>query len=290
MNSARNTVAGLAFPVADARQRRWSPKPLVRLALAIDGAALLALLAFPPHWRAVLLVVLGNHLLLGSIGMWPRSRLIDHNIVRLPAAARTRGEVSLTFDDGPDPAVTPQVLDLLDRHGAKASFFFPALQAAAHPGLVQEVIRRGHSVENHSYRHANSFACYGWGRLCRELQTSQRLIADLAGRAPEFFRAPMGLRSPLLDPVLALAGLRQVSWTRRGYDSVCGVSGKVLRRLTRGLAAGDILLLHDGRAARAPSGEPVVLIVLPELLGQLAQSGLKSVSLPMAFHSNQAIN
>ena len=290
MNSARNTIAGMDFPGAAARPRRWSPKPLVRLALAIDDAALLALLAFPPHWRAILLLVLGNHLLLGSIGMWPRSRLIDRNIVRLPAAARTRGEVSLTFDDGPDPAVTPQVLDLLDRHDAKASFFFPALRAAAHPALVLEVIRRGHSVENHSYRHANSFACYGWSRLRRELQTSQQLIADLAGRAPEFFRAPMGLRSPLLDPVLALTGLRQVSWTRRGYDSVCGVSGKVLQRLTRGLAAGDILLLHDGRAARAPSGEPVVLIVLPELLGQIAQSGLKSVSLPMAFQSNQANN
>jgi len=286
MSSARTTLAGIAFPEAAAGQRRWTPKPLVRLALAVDCAALLALLAFPPHWRAVLLVLFGNHLWLGSIGMWPRSRLIDRNIVRLPAAARQRGEVSLTFDDGPDPAVTPQVLDLLDRHGAKASFFFPALRAAAHPALVQEVIRRGHSVENHSYRHANSFACYGWGRLRRELRSSQGLIAGLAGRAPEFFRAPMGLRSPLLDPVLALAGLRQVSWTRRGYDSVCGVSGKVLRRLVHGLAAGDILLLHDGRAARAPCGEPVVLIVLPQLLGQIAQSGLKSVSLPMAFQNN----
>ncbi len=286
MDSARTTVQGMAFPEAAAAPRRWSPKPLVQLALAIDAAALLALLVFPPHWRAVLLAVLGNHLVLGSIGLWPRSRLIDRNIVRLPAAARARGEVCLTFDDGPDPAVTPQVLDLLDRHGAKASFFFPALQAAAHPALVQEVIRRGHSVENHSYRHSNHFAWYGWSRLRRELELSQGAIGDLAGRTPEFFRAPMGLRSPLLDPVLALAGLRQVSWTRRGYDAVCQVPGKVLRRLSRGLTAGDILLLHDGRAARSSNGEPVVLIVLPQLLQRIAQSGLNSVSLPAAFRSH----
>ena len=286
MTSARTTVREPAFAAAAARSRRWSPMPLVRLALAIDGAALLALLVFPPHWRAVLLILLGNHLVLGSIGLWPRSRLIDRNIVRLPAAARARGEVSLTFDDGPDPAVTPQVLDLLDRHGAKASFFFPALQAAAHPALVQEVLRRGHSVENHSYRHSNHFAWYGWSRLRRELELSQDAIGDLAGRRPEFFRAPMGLRSPLLDPVLALAGLRQVSWTRRGYDAVCRVPDQVLRRLSRGLAAGDILLLHDGRAARASSGEPVVLIVLPQLLERMARSGLNSVSLPTAFRSH----
>jgi len=265
--------------------RRWSPQPLMRLSLALYAGALPALLLFPNHWLAIALVLLGDHLLLVGFGMWPRSRLMDHNILHLPEAARLRGEVSLTFDDGPDPVVTLQVLELLDRHGAKASFFFPAIQAAEHPALVQEVIRRGHSVENHSYRHANTFSCYGWRRLRREVELSQRLIAGLAGRAPEFFRAPMGLRNPLLDPVLALAGLRQVSWTRRGYDAVCGVSDKVLQRLCRGLAAGDVLLLHDGRAAREPSGQPVVLSVLPQLLARIDAAGLRSVSLPMAFRS-----
>jgi peptidoglycan/xylan/chitin deacetylase (PgdA/CDA1 family) len=277
------TITGATLAGSAETARRWSPMPLLRLFLAMDAAVLLALLVAPQHWRLALLGLLLNHLLLGSIGLWPRSRLIDRNIVRLPAAARARAEVGLSFDDGPDPAVTPQVLDLLDRHGAKASFFFPALRAAAHPELVREVIRRGHSVENHSYRHSNHFAWYGWSRLRCELEQAQALLAELSGRTPRFFRAPMGLRSPWLDPLLWAAGLRQVAWTRRGYDAVCGEPDQVLRRLLRGLDAGDILLLHDGRAARTPQGEAVVLEVLPQLLQRLADAGLRGVSLPMAF-------
>ena len=69
-----------------------------------------------------------------------------------------------------------------------------------------------------------------------------------------FFRAPAGFRSPLLDPVLAGLGLRYVSWTRRGFDTVDGNAAAVLRRLTRRLTAVDVLLLHDGARARTPEG------------------------------------
>jgi len=78
----------------------------------------------------------------------------------------------------------------------------------------------------------------------------------------------------LLDPVLAPRGLRYVSWTRRGFDAVSGSPKRILRQLTRGLGAGDILLLHDSA--------PAVLAVLPELLGQLSTRGLKAVSLVSA--------
>ena len=85
----------------------------------------------------------------------------------------------------------------------------------------------------------------------------------------------MGLRSPLLDPVLARCGLRYVSWTRRGFDGIDRAPARVLRRLADGLAAGDILLLHDSK--------PVVLAVLPGLLEQIAAKGLRSVPIPVAL-------
>lgn len=261
---------------------RWRPSPVIRASFALHGLCAAAVLAYPPSWPWSLALIAANQSLLAVAGLIPRSRLLGPNLSRLPERATQRGEVVLSFDDGPDPAVTPQVLDLLDRHGAKASFFFTGQRAQRHPELVREVARRGHSVENHSDRHSNFFACYGLARYGRELARAQTRLAALTGRAPRYFRAPMGLRNPLLEPALAGAGLRLVSWTRRGYDSVTGDPALVLARLTRGLAAGDVLLLHDGGSARTRDGRPVVLDVLPALLERLKALGLRSVSLPMA--------
>lgn len=211
--------------------------------------------------------------------MWPRSRLLGPNIVRLPKPAVNRGEIALTFDDGPDPLVTPMLLDVLDRYSARASFFCIGERAAAHPDLIRETARRGHSVENHSYTHSNGFALYPLAWLAEELRCAQDTIAGITGRAPEFFRPPMGLRSPLLDPVLSRLELRHVSWTRRGHDAVNGNPAAALRRLTRSLAAGDVLVLHDGNCARAENDRPVVLEMLPALLERVASCGLRSVSL-----------
>jgi peptidoglycan/xylan/chitin deacetylase (PgdA/CDA1 family) len=255
---------------------------VIRASFALHGLCAAAVLTYPPSWPWSLALIAANQGLLAVAGLIPRSRLLGPNLSRLPERATQRGEVVLSFDDGPDPAVTPQVLDLLDRHGAKASFFFTGQRAQRHPELVREVARRGHSVENHSDRHSNFFACYGLARYRRELARAQTRLAALTGRAPRYFRAPMGLRNPLLEPALAGAGLRLVSWTRRGYDSVTGDPALVLARLTRGLAAGDVLLLHDGGSARTRDGRPVVLDVLPALLERLKALGLRSVSLPMA--------
>lgn len=243
----------------------------------------------PALWRWALVAIAANHLLLSCAVLWPRGRLLGSNLTRLPAAAAGRREVSLNFDDGPDPDVTPRVLDLLDRHQAKASFFCVGEKAAAHPEIVKEIARRGHSVENHSHRHPHAFAFYGLGGLRREVDTAQSVIGRITGRSPGFFRAPAGFRSPLLDPVLAGQGLRYVSWTRRGFDTVDGDAPAVLERLTRGLAAGDVLLLHDGGPARTSEGKPVVLAVLPALLEKLESAGLKSVPLPAACRDEAAV-
>ena len=264
---------------------RWRPAPVMRASMVLHAVCVMALMIEPSWWSWVLAVLVGNHLVLLAGVLWPRGRLLGPNLARLPASAVARDEVCLTFDDGPDPQVTPQVLELLNRYEATASFFCIGEKAAAFPALVREIARRGHSVENHSYRHSHAFAFYGMARLRREVAAAQAVIAGITGRPPVFFRAPAGFRSPLLDPVLAKCGMRYVSWTRRGYDAVRRDPVRVLQRLARGLAAGDVLVLHDGARARTDAGEPVVLAVLPALLDQLAARGLKSVSLPIACSS-----
>lgn len=268
--------------------RPWRPVPAVRASVLLHAAGAATLVAAPALWPWVLSALAANHLVLSAAVLWPRGRMLGPNLVSLPAEAVARNEVSLTIDDGPDPEVTPRVLDLLDGYQAKASFFCVGERAAANPRIVKEIVRRGHSVENHSYRHAHAFALYGPGRLRREVDAAQEVMAGITGRPPEFFRAPAGFRSVLLDPVLARRGLRYVSWTRRGYDAVGSDPVRVLRRLTRRLAAGDILLLHDGASICARDGEPLVLAVLPALLGALAARGLKSVALPAACGDGSA--
>lgn len=260
--------------------RQWQPGIAIRISVVIHLVFLACAIVQPASWPWLLAAVAANHLALALIGIWPKSRLLGANMLRLPAAAAQRGEVALTFDDGPDAEVTPRVLDLLDRHHAKASFFCVGERVAAHPDVVREIVRRGHSVENHSMRHSAFFGFFGFGGLRKDLRAAQAAIGVVTGRPPAFFRSPMGIRSPILDPVIAGLGLTYVTWTRRGFDTVSRRPPLVLARLLRGLAAGDILLLHDRRAS---SGKPPVLEILPALLDRISAAGLKPVSLPMAM-------
>jgi peptidoglycan/xylan/chitin deacetylase (PgdA/CDA1 family) len=263
---------------------RWRPTPIIALSMALHLAALIYAFVGPEGsmWWA-LAALAANHTFLGMLGLLPRSTWLGPNLKRLPADAIARQEIALTFDDGPDPEVTPRVLEMLDAHNARATFFCIAERAALHPELVRDIVRRGHIVENHSRTHRATFPMLGMGGIRREILGAQATLAETSGRAPRFFRPPAGLRNPLLDPVLHELGLRLVSWTRRGYDTNRPDAAGVADRLLRGLAAGDILLLHDGHCARLPDGTPVVLAVLPRVLEAAHAASLKPVTLAQAI-------
>lgn len=248
-----------------------------RITLAIQACSWGAVLLHEIAWQDGL-VLLGLNLAgLLALVLCPRCRLLGPNLVRLAEGVAGPDTVALTFDDGPDPTVTPLVLDILDRYGARASFFCIGEHAARHPELIREILRRGHTVENHSQRHAAGFAAFSSRALQADVLAAQQAL-QAAGAAPHYFRAPMGFRSPLLAEVLRRADLTHVAWTRRGYDRVLRDPLRICTALTHRLAPGDILLLHD-RAAFG--GRPaVVLAVLPMLLECLSQRGLQAVALP----------
>ena len=262
---------------------RWRPSPLMRGSLGLHAGALALVLAKPSAWPWALGAVLADHALLTAAGLTPRSALLGPNWTRLPQTAAGRRELAITIDDGPDPRITPRVLDLLDEHKAKATFFCIGERVQRHAELAREIVHRGHSVENHSHRHLNYFSLLGPRALVAEIERAQDTIGITTGQHPLFFRAPAGLRSPFLDPVLSRLGLRLASWTRRGFDTLSARAETVLGKLTRGLGAGDILLLHDGHAAFTGSGVPVILEVLPRLLDALAAAELTPVTLRSAL-------
>jgi peptidoglycan/xylan/chitin deacetylase (PgdA/CDA1 family) len=250
----------------------------VKATLALQALAAASLPFAPERWPWALLVIAANQLALAYGGVWPTSRLLGPNLVRLPGPAE--GRVGLTFDDGPDPEVTPAVLDLLDRHGAQASFFFIGRKVEARNDLARLVVSRGHTVENHSYGHPNTFAFRGPRGLRAEVLKAQDAIERATGTRPAYFRAPVGIRNLWLEPCLARTGLRLVSWTRRAFDTVTRDPERVARRLCADAREGDILLLHDGGSALDRAGNPVVLAALPRVLASLADRSLRAVALP----------
>ena len=266
-------------------RKRWQPSPLIGASALVHAGAVVGTLARPQLWPWMLGTVVANHLVLTAAGLWPRSRLLGPNWTSLPTAVAAKGAVAITIDDGPDPQITPPVLDLLDARAAKATFFCIGERVERYAELAREIVRRGHAIENHSQHHLNRFSVLGPRGIAKELERAQDGIGTVTGQRPRFFRAPAGLRNPFLDPVLSRLDLRLASWTRRGFDTLDRDSSVVLGTLTRGLAGGDILLLHDGHAGHARSGAPLILEVLPCLLDSLAASKLTPVTLRSALAS-----
>ncbi len=162
----------------------------------------------------------------------------------------SRRAVALTFDDGPDPATTPPLLDLLAKKGVTAAFFLAGARAEAHPDLAARVIEVGHEIGNHSYRHDPFLMLRGTGRIREEILRGREAIAQL-GVLTFAFRPPVGITNPRLGRPLVEAGSHCVNFSRRALDAgnrrITGLAG----RITGSVRSGDIILLHD----TAPPGE-----------------------------------
>lgn len=263
--------------------RRWPWPVALRVSLLLHGAAAGCLLLDPASWPWALALVGGNHLALLFLSLAPRAPGLGPNHTQLSRAARAARKIALTFDDGPDPDVTPRVLELLARHQARATFFCVGERARAYPELVAQITRAGHAVENHTDRHALDFAFWGPRRMAADLRSAQDTFVGLGVAPPRFVRAPAGMRNPWFDWAAHRAGLECVSWSRRAFDTVISNEAVVRTHLKRGLRPGAILLLHDGHAARTADGTPVVLAVLPGLLEAIDAAGLATVALREAL-------
>ena len=252
--------------------------PFLKASIALHVAAVPALAFAPQRWPWIVGALLADHYATIAGGLLPRSALLGPNLTR-SAAAAAAGGVVLSFDDGPDPAVTPKVLDALDARGAKASFFCIGEHAARHRALTAEIAQRGHRLENHSFTHSNAFFFHRPSMLDREIVRCQEELQRASGRAPSFFRAPAGIRSPFLQGALVRSGLRLASWTRRGFDTVSRNPAAIASRLTAGLRPGDVILLHDGADRGRSEGDRIVLDALSRVLDAIEAGGLRAMPL-----------
>lgn len=169
----------------------------------------------------------------------------------LPVVSRgsaDRKTVALTFDDGPDPATTPLLLDLLARHGMRATFFVTGRNALRHPALIQAILDQGHTIGNHSCRHDNFIMLKSVRRLRKEILTTQTILKQF-DITPLAFRPPVGITNPRLAAAIQGTPLFVVNFNRRAGDWGNRRLTHLSRRIIRRLHPGDIILLHDTRPA-----------------------------------------
>jgi len=167
-----------------------------------------------------------------------------------------RREIWLTIDDGPDPESTPKVLDLLDTHGARATFFLIGEKIQRHPELVTEILRRGHTLGNHTQTHPCSWFWFASGKKTgAEIDACTATLSAAGAPDTRWFRSPAGLRNPTLQGQLTQRGLDLVLWSARGYDTVWRNPAEVTARIAADLHPGAIILLHENGTNTALQAE-----------------------------------
>lgn len=164
----------------------------------------------------------------------------------------TEREVWLTIDDGPSPAHTLRMLDLLKQFDARATFFVIGANAEKYPHLVTEILTRGHTLANHTHSHpAATFWCAGPAKIGRQIDACAENLRTTPERTALYFRAPAGLRNMFVHSALACRGMALVGWTARGLDTVKRDPAAVAERVEKGVAPGAIVLLHEGHRAES---------------------------------------
>jgi len=217
--------------------------------------------------------ILHGFLLVGTLV--PRLALFGKVITHVKNPTDEASCIHLTIDDGPDPADTPALLDLLDRYQATATFFLIGEKARQHPHLVREILHRGHSIGNHTFSHpASSFWFHGPKRMAAEIDRAHALLTEIAGHAPHFFRPPAGHHNPYLFALLEERNLPLVAWNRRGFDTRGGDPADIAKRISHKAGPGDIVLIHEAT--------PIAAALAEQLLENLTSSGLQIRALPHA--------
>ena len=198
-------------------------------------------------------------------------------------------KLAVTFDDGPNPSVTPKLLDLLDNYGARATFFVIGAYAREYPDLLREVSRRGHVVGNHTETHPNLF----WKNSSQvrvELRLGQSAVKNTLGVAPKWFRPPFGLRNPSVAIAARELGLGVALWTLMPGDWKSPSPEWLIKRMesianhARRISAdaagtGDILCLHDGDHRRQEADRSHTLVALEHWLPRWRDLGLEFVTI-----------
>lgn len=194
-----------------------------------------------PYFFIGLISIWLAYIVIGAFRM--RTEIFLPAICRLPQPSATN--LILTFDDGPHPTYTAQILDILKHTQATAIFFCIGKNIVLYPELVKRIVAEGHIIANHSYNHSNMIGMYPTLKVIAEIEQTEKAIIACVGSSLKLYRPPFGVTNPNIGRAVQALHMKAVGWNVRSFDTVSTNKMKVLNRITPNLKNGDIILFHD---------------------------------------------
>ena len=233
----------------------------------------------PPGWAAIAIAAIAVIV----IGFFSYTIVHPSSQFFVPVVSRMATDdqiVALTFDDGPDPVVTSQILDVLGAHDARATFFVLGERAARYPEVIRRMHREGHTVGTHTQRHRLRFHFGSPSYVQREIEDAVDVVAGILANRPRLFRPPQGLRTPCFaSGWRRTTGLTCVTWSVRGFDSRATTAQAIVERVAHRLEPGAIVTLHDGTGLGGTQDRGPTLEALGRILRECKTRGLRCVAL-----------
>jgi peptidoglycan/xylan/chitin deacetylase (PgdA/CDA1 family) len=218
-----------------------------------------------PFWIYVVLIL--SYLIIHIAGSFNLSMRFF-----LPVKYKGKPEsnaIAITFDDGPVPGKTEKILEILSQYKVLATFFCIGNRIDKHPALVKRIYNEGHLLANHTYWHGKTFDLQSSAKIEKELLDTDVALKKAVGLTPRFFRPPYGVTNPMVASAVKQRGYETIGWSVRSFDTITQDSSVLMKRVTKSLKAGDMILFHDYC--------DVTIEILPALLEHINKLGLKIV-------------
>jgi len=215
--------------------------------------------------------------------MWPTSQVYGRTIVGRHDGSRV---LALTYDDGPNDPYTWRMMEVLERHGVRATFFLLGRFVQEKPEIARALVAAGHVIGSHTWDHPNLIFA-STAEVRRQLQRTQQAILDATGVEPQLFRPPFGGRRSASLRVAGSLGLQPVMWNVTCYDWKAISAGEIVGHAERQIRGGDVILLHDGEYHRVGVDRSHSVEASDLLLSRYKTEGYEFVTIPQMMEKQQ---
>src|SRR5271165_6626360 len=208
--------------------------------------------------------------------MSPTSQLYGRTFIGLPRGSRL---LALTYDDGPNDPYTWRMMEVLERHGVKATFFLIGQFVQQKPAIARALVEAGHVIGSHTWDHPNLIFA-STSEVRRQLEQAQTAIFDATGVEAKLFRPPFGGRRPASLRTVRAFGLVPIMWNVTGYDWGAKSAEQIVAHAERQIRGGDVILLHDGGYGRMGADRSCTVAATQEILARYKGEGYEFVTIP----------